>query len=157
MKKVLLVLTIFLSTLIHAQQEVSVDIGDALVMKTLEVSYERYLTGKNSIGVSALFNFNGDNADFSYNENTMITSFFRHYFMAHNKFNYFGEIFLGINSGERRDIKYRDGALGASVGAKYILNGGVVISGLVGIGRNMFNSASYEIVPRVGLNVGYRF
>ena len=96
----------------------------------------------------------------------MITPYFRHYFTNNRNWNYFGEFFVGINSGEKQvDTrnnqkqfeKYTDGAIGLSVGLKYISNGGFVISPLLGIGRNMFSDKSYEIVPRVGVNLGYRF
>lgn len=157
MKKFIIVVTVFVSSFMNAQQEASIDIGDALVMKTLELSYEYYLTTQNTVGMSALFNFNGENADLNYNENVMITPFFRHYFTSGERFNYFGEMFLGVNSGERKEVKYTDAAIGAAVGAKYNSSGGIVITGLAGLGRNMFTGDSYEVVPRVGLNIGYRF
>ena len=157
MKKLLIAATIFISSFVNAQQEVSIDLGDALVMKTLELSYEYYLSSQNSLGMSALFNFNGENSDLRYNEETMITPFFRHYFSSSESFNYFGEIFLGVNSGERQDKEYTDAAIGAAIGAKYNLGSGIVITGLAGLGRNLFTSDSYELVPRLGVNVGYKF
>jgi len=164
MKKIIIAITLFISSFVNAQQEVSIDIADALVMKTLEFSYEYYIGPQNSIGISALFNFNDSNSDFTYNEDTMVTPYFRHYFTNNRNWNYFGELFLGINSGEKqinssRDNtkKYTDGAVGVSVGLKYISNGGLVVSPLLGLGRNMFSEDSYEVVPRAGLNIGYRF
>jgi len=161
MKKIIIIITVFISSFINAQQEISIDIADALVMKTIEVSYEHYVGPQNSVGIAALFNLNNTNSDFRYNENTMITPFFRHYFTNNRNWNYFGELFLGINSGEKRintiEKEYIDGALGISIGLKYISNGGLVVSPLFGIGRNMFSDDSYEIVPRAGLNIGYRF
>ncbi|TYP99959.1 uncharacterized protein DUF3575 [Tenacibaculum adriaticum] len=166
MKKNLIIFAVFLSSFVQAQQEVSVDLGDALVMKTLEVSYEYYLSDQSSVGLSGLFNFNGRNSDFRYKEENMVTPYFRHYFTTNSTWNYFGEIFMGINSGEE-EIKmlgspnqyeqYTDGALGVSIGSKYISNGGFVVSVLGGIGRNLFTDKSPAVVPRVGLNVGYRF
>ena len=163
MKKILIVFTVFLSSFIQAQQEVSIDLGDALVMKTLEVSYEYYINDQSSIGISGLYNFNKRSSDLRYNEDTMFTPYFRHYFTGNSTWNYFGEIFMGINSGENEvegslvNEKYIDGALGVSVGSKYISNGGFVVTVLGGLGRNMFTENSPVIVPRVGLNVGYRF
>jgi hypothetical protein len=166
MKKIIAVLAIFMGSFAQAQQEVSIDLADALVMKTLELNYEHYLNDESSIGISALFNFEGRTADFRYNEDNMFTPYFRHYFTAARNWNYFGEIFLGINSGEEEiEIngapsqfnEYTDGALGVAVGSKYVSNGGLVVSVLGGIGRNMFTDNSPTIVPRVGLNVGYRF
>ncbi len=158
MKKIVAIVAVLTSFFTQAQQEVSVDLGDALVMKTLEITYEYYLAEQSSIGVSALFNFEGRTSDFRYNEDNMITPFFRHYFSTAKNWNYFGEIFLGVNSGEEDNgTKYTDGALGVSVGTKYVSNGGLMVSVLGGIGRNMFTDNSPVVVPRVGLNIGYRF
>ena len=157
MKKILVAFTILISSVNFAQQEISIDLGDALVMKTLELSYEYYVSEQNAVGISALFNLNGETSDLRYHEERMITPFFRHYFTDNRTFNYFGELFIGINSGEKENITYTDGAVGIAIGSKYISNSGLMISGLAGLGRNMFVDDSYEIVPRVGLNVGYRF
>lgn len=157
MKKLILAIFVFISTYTQAQQEISIDVGDAIVMKTLEFSYEYYLGNQNSVGMSALFNFNSQNSDLRYNEDNMITPFFRHYFTNNRQWNYFGEIFLGINSGEKNNNDYTDGAIGVSAGLKYTSNGNITVSPLLGIGRNIFTNDSYEFVVRAGLNVGYRF
>ena len=163
MKKILVAMALFASSFMNAQQEVKVDVVDALALKTLEVSYEYYLSPKSSVGISALFNFEKQSADFRYNEDTMITPYFRHYFTANRNWNYFGELFLGINSGEKEIgntnvyESYTDGALGIAIGTKYISDGGFVVDVHAGLGRNMFTEESYSIVPRVGLNIGYRF
>lgn len=166
MKKLItIIVTMLISSFTWAQQEISLDLADAIGMKTMEVSYEYYLSDKSSVGISALFNFNGKTSDFRYNEESMITPFFRHYFTHNNKWNYFGEIFFGLNSGEEEikvsNIKqienYTDGALGISIGSKYVSNGGLIISTLAGIGRNMFTDIAPALVPRVSLNIGYRF
>lgn len=166
MKKVILAAVIFISSFANAQQEIKLDVADALVMKTIEVSYEYYLSEQSSVGISALFNFEKKSSDFRYNENEMFTPYFRHYFTTNRNWNHFGEIFLGINSGESaieaggKTIeykKYTDGALGIAVGSKYVSNGGLVVGAYAGLGRNMFSSDSYSVVPRVGINVGYRF
>lgn len=57
MKKIVLAAVVFVSSLTYAQQEVKVDLLDALAFKTLEVSYEYYTTDRSSVGISALFNF----------------------------------------------------------------------------------------------------
>ena len=55
------------------------------------------------------------------------------------------------------DIKYTDGALGLAVGMKYIATGRLVIDVYGGLGRNLFGSDSAILVPRIGLNLGWRF
>lgn len=161
MKKIVVATLLLVSSLVKAQQEVKVDLLDALALKTLEVSYEYYTSSQSSVGVSALFNFEKSSADFRYNEETMITPYFRHYFSDNSNWNYFGEVFVGINSGERNIdnevVKYTDGALGIAIGSKYVSSGGFVVDVFGGLGRNMFSDISHSIVPRVGINLGYRF
>lgn len=166
MRKILFVAIVFISSLTQAQQEIKADLFDALAFKTLEVSYEYYTTERSSIGISALFNFEKRAADFKYNEKRMFTPFFRHYFTSNSNWNYFGEVFMGINTGEREIEldgspnsykEYTDGALGVAVGSKYVSPGGFVIDVYGGLGRNLFTSESRAVVPRVGINLGYRF
>jgi len=158
MKKVVAVFAFLMSFLGQAQQEISLDLTDALVMKTVEVNYEYYISDQSSVGISGLFNFENDNADFRYNEDNMFTPFFRHYFTTAKNWNYFGEIFFGLNSGKDDNrVSYTDGALGISAGSKYVSNGGLMVSIVGGLGRNLFTERSPAVVPRVGLSVGYRF
>lgn len=165
MKKIFLTVTILISSLGFSQQEIKLDVVDALIIKSLEFSYENYLTENSSVGISALFNLAKQDVGFRYNENSMITPYYRHYFTTNAQWNFFGEGFLGINSGKKEsiknsndyDIKYTDGALGLAVGMKYIATGGLVIDIYGGLGRNLFGSDSPIIVPRIGLNVGWRF
>ena len=165
MKKILFVVALFSSLSIISQQELRLDITDALALKTLEVSFEHYTSEKSSVGISALFNFEGRSSDFRYNEDRMITPYFRHYFSENGNWNFFGELFFGINTGEKEVnnnnvttfIDYTDGALGIAVGTKYISEGGFILDIHGGLGRNLFGSDSPIIVPRVGAGSGYRF
>lgn len=166
MKKLIVVITLLISSLNYAQQEIKLDIADALVIRSLEFSYESYLSEESSFGVSALFNLAKQDVSFRYNENVMITPYYRHYFTTNQQWNFFGEGFIGVNSGKKEvtDIggteisyeKYTDGALGVAVGTKYISNGGFIIDLYAGLGRNIFGTASPVIVPRIGLNIGWR-
>jgi hypothetical protein len=165
MKKLLLILSLISSTVAYSQHEIKLDIADALVIRSIEFSYESYLTEDSSFGISALFNLAKQDLSFRYNENIMITPYYRHYFSTNKQWNFFGEGFLGINSGKKEgvkdsnkyDIKYTDGALGVAVGSKYIATGGLIIDAYVGVGRNLFGSNSPVLVPRVGCNIGWRF
>lgn len=164
MKKTLLLFTILISSFAYSQKELKLDAADAIFIRSLEFSYENYLTEDSSFGISALFNLEKQSQNFRYNENIMITPYYRHYFTTNEKWNFFGEGFLGINSGKKEsikdsenfDVKYTDGALGIAVGTKYIANGGLVIDLYAGLGRNLFGSNSPVIVPRIGLNIGWR-
>ncbi|MGY0407891.1 MAG: DUF3575 domain-containing protein [Polaribacter sp.] len=165
MKKTFLILGLLVSSLGYSQQEIKLDVADALTIRSLEFSYENYINDDSSIGVSALFNLAKQSVDFRYNENMMITPYFRHYFTTDATWNFFGEAFVGINSGKaavkKSGIeeleKYTDGALGIAVGTKYSVASGLVIDIYGGLGRNLFGTASPIIVPRIGLNVGWRF
>lgn len=168
MKKLFVIVTILLaSNSILAQQEVKLDLFDALAFKTVEVSYEFYMSDESSIGISALFNFEKRSADVRYNEDTMFTPYFRYHFLSIENWGFFGEVFLGINSGKKGTKtedstdtvlkKYTDGALGVAAGAKYLASENIVIEAYAGIGRNLFNGDAYLAVPRVGINLGYRF
>ena len=167
MKKLLLAFGLLASTLSYAQQEIKLDIGDALVIKSLEFSYENYISESSSFGISALFNLANQDDRFRYNENTMITPYYRNYFSTNEEWNFFGEAFLGINSGKEEsdeennpgvyDNKYTDGALGVAVGTKYITGSGLTIDVHAGVGRNLFGSDSPTLVPRLGVNIGWRF
>jgi len=166
MKKLLIIIAVFTASFTQAQQEIKLDIFDALALKTIEVTYERYLDEQSSIGVSGLVNFEKNSADFRYNEKRSITPFFRHYFTADSNWNFFGEGFFSFNFGEKKIEMngapsiyedYTDGALGIAVGTKYISERGMTIDIYGGLGRNLFTEKSPIIVPRVGLNVGWRF
>ncbi len=151
----------------HAQQEIKVDLLDALALKTFEISYEHFLSEQSSVGISALFNFEKKSSDFRYNEDRMITPYFRHSFTRNQNWNMFGEVFFALNKGEKETSikgtsvknyeKYTDGALGISLGTKYISSAGFVLDIYGGLGRNMFTDVSPAIVPRIGINLGYRF
>ena len=156
MKKFILLFIVFASLSIVAQKEVKLDLADALIMRSLEFSYEHYLNDESSLGISALVNLTDENVSFRYNEDLMITPYYRHYFSSDQKWNFFGEGFLGINSGREGTSDYTDAALGVGVGLKYVAAKGLVIDLYGGLGRNLFGSISPVIVPRLGLNVGWR-
>lgn len=166
MKKILFLAVIAISSFSYAQKEIKLDVADALVIKTLELSYEHYIGEQSSVGLSALFSFEEKTADFRYNEYQMFTPYFRHYFTTEKTWNLFGELFLGINSGYK-EIEvdggpnsyknYSDGAFGIAVGSKYISESGLTVDIHGGVGRNLFGSDSPLLVPRIGLNVGWRF
>ncbi|MDP4989352.1 MAG: hypothetical protein NWP54_04305, partial [Polaribacter sp.] len=135
MKKIFLAFALLISSLGFSQQEIKLDVADALIIRSLEFSYEKYLSEESSIGVSALFNLAKQDVSFRFNENSMITPYYRHYFTKIAECNLFGEGFVGINSGKKEtiknsgnyDISYTDGALGVAVGMKYFASGGLVI------------------------------
>jgi hypothetical protein len=165
MKKIFLAFMLLISSLGYSQQEIKLDIADALIIRSLEFSYEKYISDESSFGISALFNLAKQDVTFRYNENMMITPYYRHYFSNDKQWNFFGEGFVGVNSGKTEaikdsgvyDIEYTDAALGVAVGTKYVAKGGLTIDLYAGVGRNLFGTVSPVLVPRLGLNVGWRF
>ncbi|MDG1697750.1 MAG: hypothetical protein P8H93_02390, partial [Polaribacter sp.] len=93
MKKLLLIVGLISSTVAYSQHEIKIDIADALVIRSVEFSYENYLTEESSFGISALFNLAKQDLSFRYNENIMITPYYRHYFSTNKQWNFFGEGF----------------------------------------------------------------
>ena len=165
MKKTLLLLSFCFTGLLSAQEELKVNITDALALKTLTVSYEHYFTEQTSVGLSGLFNFENESSDFRYNEDLVITPFVRHYFSTQSLWNFFGELFFAYNTGDEETTlnnlavsnDYSDGALGLAIGYKYISPGGFTIDVHGGLGRNLFSKDLPILVPRVGVNVGWQF
>lgn len=165
MKKALLLLSLCITSFLSAQEELKINITDALALKTLTTSYEHYFTEQTSIGVSGLFNFENESSDFRYNESLVITPFVRHYFSTQSLWNFFGEIFFAYNSGDEETVtnnipmtnNYSDGALGLAIGYKYISDGGFTIDVHGGLGRNLFSEDSPALIPRIGINVGFQF
>ena len=165
MKKILFTIAVITASFTQAQQEIKIDIFDALALKTIEVSYEKYLDEQSSVGISGLINFEKNSADFKYNEKRSITPFFRHYFTTDSQWNFFGEAFFSLNFGEKEHLMlggpttyedYTDGALGVAVGTKYTTEKGMTIGIYGGAGRNLFSDNAPVVVPRVGVNIGWR-
>jgi hypothetical protein len=165
MKKIIFILGLLISFSGFSQQEIKLNIANALVVRSLEISYEKQISIENSFGISSLFNLVEQEADFRYNENIMVTPYFRHYFTADKPWNFFGEGFIGINAGKKVivkqfnevNIEYIDAALGVAIGSKYTSKGGLIIDVYAGVGRNLFLSDSPVIIPRAGVNVGWGF
>ncbi len=166
MKKLLFTIAVITASFTQAQQEIKLDVFDALALKTIEITYERYIDEQSSFGISGLINFEKNTADFRYNEKRAITPFYRHYFTTDSQWNFFGEGFFSFNFGENEIAMmggpntyedYTDGALGVAAGAKYISKKGMTIDILAGAGRNLFSDNSPAVVPRVGVNIGWRF
>ena len=165
-EKLIGIVLLFISAISYSQQEVKLNLANAIVFKAIDVSYEYYINKNSSVGVSGFYNFEKKTANFRYNEEKMLTPYFRNYFTTEKSWNIFGEAFVAINSGfkEIEEIggetsynKYSDAALGIAIGAKFIATSGLVIDVFGGLGRNLFTSESPILLPRLGLNIGWRF
>ena len=105
-KKSLFIFGLLASSLGFSQQELKLDIADAIVIRSLEFSYEKYITVENSFGVSALFNLADQETAFRYNENMMITPYFRHYFSTDDTVELLRRRFSRYKFWERQNSKW---------------------------------------------------
>ncbi len=171
MKKHIFVVVLLAGLSMSAQNhQVKVDLLDILLLRSLDVAYEKPLNDEASVGVSVFVNFEPRENDFRYNEDFQITPYFRQKFTKKGKFDVFGELFGSLNFGETDEEKddagmiteeaenYTDFALGLGLGAQHISKNGYIFEVNVGIGRNLFNTkVAPNFIPRVGLSVGKQF
>lgn len=129
-----------------------------------EVTYE-YIHSKNfTYGSSILANLE-KNSD--YPEDFSITPFARFYFQEtkeYGAYGFFVEGFGKILTGKNRydgytvQEKFTAGALGLSLGRKWVNSSGFVLELLLGAGRTIGGAVSTpDAVFRGDLNIGYRF
>lgn len=181
MRKAILFLGLFTTLLGIAQEQKGTEIlknevkGNALflVIGATEFSYEHILSKDSGVGVS-LFFAKQDGADVNFS----LAPYYRAYFGKKPAAGFFVEGFTMFNKGKRSDeviygydqvnftqfvIKteidpsFTDIALGFSLGAKWVHPRGFVFEFSGGIGRNLLDSNSPEVVPRGGISLGYRF
>ena len=168
------------SPLYNKKNEIRVDIL-ATALTRLNITYERFLDRKYSVGISCIYSNNkklqddfdaGNINNFTKYE---VIPFVRYNLSQGQRSFYFAEIFANINGGDFREIvlltdasdnnyyaveksNFTDVAMGAAVGYKYYIKDQFGIEFLVGFGSNLFNKTkSLDIVSRVGLGVSYRF
>jgi len=165
MKKIVfLILIAFIGININAQQhEVKVDVFDMIAFKSLETTYMYILNEEAGVGISVFMRLADKKNIFDYNEKFSFTPFYRQYFPLGAVENVFAEAFFSINSGEGlndedENVKYTDGAFGFAIGKSYITPRGFVAEAFVGAGRNLFDTpGAPNLVPRIGVNLGFRF
>jgi hypothetical protein len=169
MKKNFLIVLVLIGFSVNAQEhEVKLDVLDLSVFKTLDITYQYILNEESAVGISLLKNLSDSNNIFNYREDFAITPFYRQYFDFSGLSNVYGEAFFAINSGrdfvdENNDgvdetLKYTDGAFGFVVGKSFISPRGFVLDLYAGIGRNLFEAeGAPTLVPRIGINAGFRF
>ena len=156
--------------------EVKLNVFNALIFKSLDLTYEYLINDESSVGLSFMVNLNNDfNDGPDYNEKYAITPYYSHFFSRKYAMGFFIEAFGMYNKQEIDDYYYIDDyieqydgtiqhtnnfALGFSIGGKFVSSKGFVFEFFGGIGRNLFTSNDYEsteFVPRLGISLGYRF
>ncbi|WP_051205237.1 hypothetical protein [Salinimicrobium xinjiangense] len=162
--------------------EIHVNILNVLIFGALDVAYERVLTDHSSVGVqlfSKVFNKNeGEDGDLSkvYAKDFSITGNFK-YFLDDETVarGYYATLFGMFSNGTHEndinltdpetgeigprevDMEYTDLAFGVGVGGKFVAKQGFLIDVSFGIGRNLFDKYSPDIVLLPSVYLGYRF
>ncbi len=185
MKKILFILVLLLTFSSYAQieinepvekkNEVYLNAFNLITFKWFDVSYEYLLNEESSIGVSALVSLDDDSFGYDSYRKFSITPYYRHFFSSKYAQGFFMEAFTMINGGtneyywqgyeniddgyewgyEEKD--YTDMAFGISVGGKFVSKRGFVGEVHAGVGRNLFNDNSPEVIGRGSISFGYRF
>lgn len=152
------------------KQDATLNLFNAIANRWLDVSYEYYLNDESSAGITFQTRLADENNN-EFNRTYAISPFYR-YFVTQDEHNsgLFGEVFVKINGGQERIIeevegqdnnityeKYGNMALGLSLGYKYRSDKGFVATGYGGVGRNLLNSGGPNVVPRLGISIGYAF
>ena len=165
-----------------AKNEIGLNVLNVLVFGALDISYERILSDQTSLGLdffSKVFNKNeGEENDISriYDKEFSLTTEFKFYINDDKTASgFYAETFGMLSSGENnkdvieldpvtgeettveQEVEYTDFALGFGVGMKYVAKQGFLLDAGFGIGRNLFNKNSPDVVLLPTLNVGYRF
>lgn len=180
MKKNYLVLLILFSFFsVQAQEEDNQDSYEkknditlnaiAALNKTLNISYERHLNAKSSLGI---YYFQVLTKNTSNDMNYSISPYYRRYFGKKYASGFFVEGFGMFTSIDGKKIytsedhsKYTENpdvfdlALGAGGGWKWASKSGFLFEANVGYGGLLFNAnkTDHTIVSKFGLSAGYRF
>ncbi len=177
MKKIVIVLVAIIGFQSFAQEhEVKLDVFDLAVFKSLDLTYMYILNEESGVGISIFKNLADADNIFKQREDFTITPYYRQYFALGRTENIYAEGFLAINSGrdfykeeiiiggvatgeyEEKELKYTDGAFGFVIGKSFISPRGFVLDLYAGVGRNLFDSeGSPSLIPRIGINTGFRF
>ena len=152
-----------------AQNEVKLN-AIFLLLGAFEASYERNISEKSSVGVSALIPFDRDDLDTDLNY--YVSPYYRMFFGKKYAAGFFLEGFGMLNSTSDlylyqlngtyfyKEQSITDFALGFGLGGKWFTKGGFVFEVNGGLGRNLLNGksdAGVTLVGKFGFNVGYRF
>lgn len=179
MRKILFVLPLLIAFVCQSQEKKTKDFDSKkheikfgaikmLAGPIFEGTYEYIYSKDFTFGSSILVNLQSDS---SYNEDFSITPFARFYFQETQEYGakgFFVEGFAKYVSGKNEiynyniygssRVNYSAGALGISLGKKWVNHSGFVLELLGGVGRTLGNS---KVAPgayfRGDINIGYRF
>lgn len=165
------------------RNEVSLNAFNVLGFGVLDGTYERILTSNSSISVDIFSNFltlskgEQQNLDDLYTKDFSLTTGYKYFFHEdRTAWGFYSELFGMLSSGsdhvqisetdpmtgevttiEREQDYYTDLALGVGVGYKYVARQGFMIDLSFGLGRNLFDVDSPNLITLPAINFGYRF
>ena len=137
---------------------------------TFEATYERNLSDKSSLGISALYVFNNKNSN--EDVNYMLSPYYRRYFGKKYASGFFAEGFGMFSSIDGKKIydtsdsltftkgsDVIDFSLGIGLGSKWVTKSGFIFEVNLGTGKLLFNAnkTDHDHVARFGFHLGYRF
>ncbi|MEM7382367.1 MAG: hypothetical protein AAF361_14395 [Bacteroidota bacterium] len=160
------------------RHELSIDVLSAISIPALNPRYE-YILGRYS-GIGADLFVSLDDDIYSDFEKYSLTPYYRQYFFSKQDYGargFYAEGFLKFFVYEERffniindsfttdlspfDTSFFDISIGAGIGWKWISQSGFLVDLGVGIGRNLGlpsdDNVGLEVLPRGGLNFGWRF
>lgn len=155
------------------KNELSVNAFNLIAFGALDLVYERLLNENSSLSSELFVNFSED--DYSgdpYFKDFSLTGKYKHFFSAGYARGFYVHGFGMFSSGEyesgsyydpqtgfyhREEESYSDFAIGFGLGGKFVSRGGFLLDVSSGIGRNLFNSESPELVGQFMINLGLRF
>ncbi|MDG2193565.1 MAG: DUF3575 domain-containing protein [Polaribacter sp.] len=177
MKKITLLLLLFVTAIATAQKETTTDIQEEtkheirlnttnlIILKAFDVSYEYFINEEATVGADLFISLE---EDYDFYKNFSLTPYYRHYFSINaGQKRFFAEGFGMLYTHKSYNYDYdsysepeksTQFALGVSVGHKYVSNSGFVVQTHFGFGRGLF-SDSYgdDFVVRGGLSFGFQF
>lgn len=161
------------------RHEIKANVFNLILFKAPEFSYEYILDSESAVGVSILFNLeNTEDGEFIdgpyYYERFAFTPYYRRFISRNYARGFFLEAFGMYNvqgdydgtwSNDNQTVVYTDDtsgnlAFGVALGAKFLSRGGFLFEFYAGTGRNIIianEALANEFVPRVGINLGFRF
>ena len=165
------------------KNEVSLNAFNVLGFGVLDGSYERIFTSNSSISVDIFSNFltiskgESQNMNDLYTKDFSLTTGYKYFFHEdRTAWGFYSELFGMLSSGsdhvevseedpisgivtttEREEDYYTDLALGVGVGYKYVARQGFMIDLSFGLGRNLFDVDSPDLITLPAINFGYRF
>lgn len=159
------------------KNEIRLDIGKLLFTSRLKVAYERFLNKDFSTGISAVYfgdNYGDNIFDISTAEKKFEIEPFVRYSISKNVQRFFYvETFSSIWTGNYKEIKrlsdgeyafydwtksnFTNVTVGVAIGYKYYVKQHFCMDFNFGLSSFVYSKRETEPLPKIGINLGYRF